>query len=85
MRMAKPEQKSVVEEAVMMTKTTVVVPKSEGTGCSNQLGILLWLPDDHRYRLTIRSRWEGACFSTAIRCFPLVKIAPSSFFTRFPE
>ena len=26
-----PEQKSVVEEAVMMTKTTVVVPKSEGT------------------------------------------------------
>jgi hypothetical protein len=39
--MAKPEQKSVMEEAVMMTKTTVVVPKSEGTGCSNQLGILL--------------------------------------------
>jgi hypothetical protein len=38
--MAKPEQKSVagksvVKEAVMMTKTTVVVPKSEGTGCSN--------------------------------------------------
>jgi len=37
--MAKPEQKSVarksvVEEAVM-TKTIVVVPKSEGTGCSN--------------------------------------------------
>jgi hypothetical protein len=35
--MAKPEQKSVVEEVVMTTKTTVVVPKSEGTGCSNQL------------------------------------------------
>jgi hypothetical protein len=50
--MAKPEQKSVVEEAVMMAKTTIVVPKSGGTGCSNQLGILLWLPDDHRYRLT---------------------------------
>jgi hypothetical protein len=67
-----------VEEAVMMAKTTIVVPKSGGTGCSNQFGILLWLPDDHRYRLTItRSRWEGACFSTAIRCFPLVKIAPS--------
>ena len=37
--MAKPEQKSVVEEVVMMTKATVVVPKSEGTGYSNQLGI----------------------------------------------
>jgi len=48
MRMAKPEQKSVVEEAVMMAKTTIVVPKSGGTGCSNQLGILLWLPDDQK-------------------------------------
>jgi hypothetical protein len=83
--MAKPEQKSVVEEAVMMAKTTIVVPKSGGTGCSNQLGILLWLPDDHRYRLTItRSRWEGACFSTAIRCFPLVKIAPRFLLYSFP-
>ena len=81
-----PEQKSVVEEAVMMTKTTVVVPKSEGTGCSNQLGILFWLPDHHRYRLTItiRSRREGACSSTAIRCFPLVKIAPRFLLYSFP-